>query len=853
MRSYQGARIHPNHGVRRSRSSPAPHALPGWLRFAADDETVQTIHRGSNLKPVVAAASPALPARFAPYAIAVAAVATAAVLTAGIENRFGSTYLFFYPALVLSAALGGLGPGLLATVAAAGVVLLWILPARGVGPGIPVDQAARTALFVGMGSIVSLGFELYRRAIHRAARLEKENALRSSDQHLRTVLDAAQDGFWMLDGEGRIVDANPAACAMTGYDRGELLGRSVAEIAAGEVPAAERIRQVQERGSDRFDSWLRRKDGSLARVSVSMSQTGLAGGLMVCFFRDVTRKREMEEDLRRARRTLLVITRCDEAILRATKEGELFAEVCRVIVETGGYRMCWVGVPENDARRTIRPVAHAGHEDGYLATVDAVWADEPRGRGPTGVAVREGRIVVGPDFASDPTLAPWKAEALRRGYGSATAVPIAHGGEKVGVLVMYSADVTAFSEEELRLLGQLADDLAFGVHALRERAARARADASREAALLALSAEQDRFRALIERSSDLTLIVDGEGIITFSSPASLEVLGIEPLQGIGKAVMEFIHPEDRARAVEVIDALRRDPATTRRMDLRVRRADGTFALVEAQGRSLVDVPGVRGIVVNGRDITERNRLRDQLQQVQKLDSIGRLAGGVAHDFNNLLTVMLSCGEDLRQAVAEGTPPAQETIEDLVGAGERAREITRQLLAFARRQPIAPVCLDLNGAIRDGARLLRRAIGEEVEMVEDLQPEAWRIRFDPGLLGQVLMNLALNARDAMPGGGRLVLSTRNVTLAPGAPPPLPEIPPGDHVRLGVKDSGTGMSPETMEHLFEPFFTTKPSGAGTGLGLPTVYGIVKQGGGWIGVQSTPGEGTAFGIWFPRDAGA
>jgi signal transduction histidine kinase len=163
-----------------------------------------------------------------------------------------------------------------------------------------------------------------------------------------------------------------------------------------------------------------------------------------------------------------------------------------------------------------------------------------------------------------------------------------------------------------------------------------------------------------------------------------------------------------------------------------------------------------------------------------------------------------------------------------------------------------VPLDLDGEIRDGARLLRRAIGRHVELVEDLQAAGSRVRFDPGLLGQVLMNLALNARDAMPGGGRLVLSTRNVTLAPGTRPPVPEIPPGDYVRLVVKDSGTGMSPEVLEHVFEPFFTTKPQGAGTGLGLSTVYGIVKQGGAWLGVQSTPGEGSEFRIWFPLDAG-
>ncbi len=798
------------------------------------------------MKSTAASAPSSTPVGGRPYAIAVGVALVAALLTLGIENRFGSTYAFFYPAVAIAAGVGGLWPGALATALSALLALAWVLPATSATPGISLDQAARTALFVGIGVLVSVGGEMFRRAVRRQAHLER-------DRHLREVLDTAQDGFWMLDGRGRFVDANPAACAMTGYSRDELLTMNIADLKVDREETGERIRRIQESGADRFDSRLRRKDGSVLLVSASASRTGLPGGLMVSFLRDVTRRREVEDDLQRARRTLLVINRCDEAILRATGEEELFAEVCRVIVETGGYRMCWVGIPEHDGRRTIRPVAHAGHEDGYLATVDAVWADEPRGRGPTGVAVREGRIVVGPDFASDPTLAPWKGEALRRGYASATAVPIAHGGQKVGVLVMYSADVAAFSEEELRLLGQLADDLAFGVHALRERAARARADASREAALLALSAEQDRFRALIERSSDLTLILDDGGVVTFASPASVDVLGIEPHQGLGRPVMDFVHPDDLARATEAFEAVRSDPTTTQRMEVRVRHAGGTFALIEVEGRSLVDVPGVRGIVVNGRDITERNRLRDQLHQAQKLDGIGRLAGGVAHDFNNLLTVMLSCGEDLRLAVAEGAPPARETVDDLLGAGQRARELTRQLLAFARRQPIAPVPLDLNGAVRDGASLLRRAIGEHVEMAEDLAPEAWPVRCDPGLLGQVLMNLALNARDAMPGGGTLVLSTRNVTLEPGTAPPIAGIPPGDYVRLGVADSGTGMDPEALVHLFEPFFTTKPPGAGTGLGLSTVYGIVKQSGAWIGVASTPGEGTAFGIWFPRNLGA
>jgi CheY-like chemotaxis protein len=236
-----------------------------------------------------------------------------------------------------------------------------------------------------------------------------------------------------------------------------------------------------------------------------------------------------------------------------------------------------------------------------------------------------------------------------------------------------------------------------------------------------------------------------------------------------------------------------------------------------------------------------------------MEAIGQLAGGIAHDFNNLLTVILSGAEALRQDMHAGRPHDPELIEEIAGAGGRARDLTKQLLAFARRQVITPVSLDLNSLVRGSEKLLRRILGEDVDLTVSLQAGLWAVRCDPGQLEQVVLNLAMNARDAMPGGGRLSLHTANVEVDERLTASRPWMRNGTYVRLSVIDSGLGMTPEVKAHLFEPFFTTKAVGKGTGLGLATVYGIVKQNCGYVLVDSEPGQGTAFEIYLPRVAGA
>jgi PAS domain S-box-containing protein len=252
-----------------------------------------------------------------------------------------------------------------------------------------------------------------------------------------------------------------------------------------------------------------------------------------------------------------------------------------------------------------------------------------------------------------------------------------------------------------------------------------------------------------------------------------------------------------------------------------------------------------------RDITERRQLEQEARQARKMETAGRLAGGVAHDFNNLLTAILGTSEILLQELPAGTS-AREDVEEIKRAATRAANLTRQLLAFSRRQVLQPRILDLNQLVHGVETMLHRLIGEHISLVTETDPRAGRVRADPGQIEQVIVNLCVNARDAMPTGGTLRIGTANVSFPGATHGPESVMPPGAYTLLSVSDTGTGMDPETLRHLFEPFFTTKEPGKGTGLGLATVYGIVKQSGGFIYADSAPGQGSRFRIYLPAAEG-
>ena len=360
---------------------------------------------------------------------------------------------------------------------------------------------------------------------------------------------------------------------------------------------------------------------------------------------------------------------------------------------------------------------------------------------------------------------------------------------------------------------------------------------------------EERFRRILSHGP--AVIYTAESVDSRSpgyvSPNVVDVLGFPP-EGLFERPgqwLERIHPDDWEEVRASAERLRRDGKATRLY--RFRDADEQYRWIQDQQTLVPALGGGEEVLGFLLDVTERKRLEEQLRQAQKMEAVGRLAGGIAHDFNNLLTAITGYSELLLQTIDD--PGVREDLEEIHRAGDRAASLTRQLLAFSRSQVLQPKVLDLNGIVLDLEKMLKRILGEDVALTTDLEANLARIRIDPGQLEQVIMNLAVNSRDAMPGGGKLTLETRNLHLAEEMETRHAVVPPGSYVVLTVSDSGIGMDQGTQDRIFEPFFTTKRKGKGTGLGLATVYGIVKQSGGFVFVYSESGTGTTFRIYLPQ----
>ena len=371
----------------------------------------------------------------------------------------------------------------------------------------------------------------------------------------------------------------------------------------------------------------------------------------------------------------------------------------------------------------------------------------------------------------------------------------------------------------------------------------------RRLAEAALRANEERFRALVENSSDALLLIDGVGRLTYVAASTGRHLGWDTESMIGRSLLDVLHPDDREVAAMRIGEALRHPSEPVTQEVRLRHADGEWRVMEAIAVNRLTDASVGAIVINARDLTDRRRLEDALRQSQKMEAVGQLAGGVAHDFNNLLTAILGyCNLILEQLPQDHRLRAD--LDEIRTAGERAASVTRQLLAFGRRQMLQPQVVDVNELVGQLEKLLKRLTGDELELSIRLGDNVSAVRVDPSSIEQVIINLAVNAKDAMPQGGRLAIETANVEIDDTAENRLSHEapPPGMYVRLSVSDNGAGMDEATRTHIFEPFFTTKAMGRGLalGLGLATVYGIVKQNGGYIFVASEIGQGSTFSVY-------
>ncbi|HLW99052.1 MAG TPA: PAS domain S-box protein [Candidatus Acidoferrales bacterium] len=366
-----------------------------------------------------------------------------------------------------------------------------------------------------------------------------------------------------------------------------------------------------------------------------------------------------------------------------------------------------------------------------------------------------------------------------------------------------------------------------------------------------LAVREELFRLISENAVDMIALVDVDGTRLYNSPSYQRILGYSAEELRGISPIDQIHPDDRQK---VIDAAKEAQTSGRgrRLEYRIRHRDGRWFTLESTASAVRNREGkVEKLVIVNRDITERKHLEEQLHLSQRLEAVGRLSGGVAHDFNNLLGVIIGYGEALQERIPRDDPN-REAIDEIQKAGQRAAALARQLLAVSRKQVLEPRILSLNSIALDVEKVLRRTIGADIQLEFNLASHLGMVRADRGQIEQVIMNLAINARDAMPNGGLLMIETEPAELDYADSLIKPYVVPGRYILLKVTDTGCGMDSDTQSRIFEPFFTTKEKGKGTGLGLAMAYGIVKQSGGYIWVDSEPGHGTTFKIFLPEVEG-
>jgi PAS domain S-box-containing protein len=602
--------------------------------------------------------------------------------------------------------------------------------------------------------------------------------------------------------------------------------------------AAALLRRLREGLVDHllFETSRRMPDGKSRPIEIRLSYSSEPKPRYLALVLDVSERSDPDDLTRRRERLRDALAEILRAITRIDDRDELYRDACRIAVERGGFRMAWIGLVDPESGDVV-PVASAGHVDGYLDHLHLTIRDVPNGSGMTVTAVRTGEPVAVADPLTDPMFTTLQPEVRKRGYESAVALPLVVEGKAIGALNVYASVVNAFGAIEVELLQHIVDEISFKLEVI-----------GREETRRATEAERDRLAAVIEQAGESVDITDCDGRIVYTNTAFTNITGYEMREVLGRRP-DFLRADSESSesAAAMNDAILEGNAWTGHQ--RARRKDGSERDMDLAITPLRDASGtVVGTIVIGRDVSRERLLEAQLMQSQKLEAIGRLAGGIAHDFNNLLTAISGYAEILQAELGPEDPRTQD-VSQIQRAAARATQLTAQLLAFSRRQILSPTPLDPQAVVSGIAPMLRRLIGEDVEVVVQARAGLGPVLADPSQLDQMLVNLALNARDAMPSGGRLDIEVDETELDAEFVGAHVGAHVGPHVVFRIRDTGTGMPPDVLMHAFEPFFTTKGPGKGTGLGLSTVLGIMEQSNGYIDVTSEPGVGTTFELYLPK----
>ncbi len=668
---------------------------------------------------------------------------------------------------------------------------------------------------------------------------------RSKEQEYETLTGTTLDGFFVGDLSGRILDTNETLCRMLGYSREEFLSLAIEDLEQTESTpeAADRIRQAISDGSTRFQSRLRCRMGKLVHVEISAQFIGEPDNLFFVFVHDITNAKQAEEERKSHLRFLENLEKVDRAMRLETDPEQMLWKVVQTVFTIFDCDRAWLLYPCNPEAPTFRvpvEVARPEYPGAKVLDMDVpLSVDEAE-------SLREAMAADGPIIYTEGTDRP-VSTAEMFGVRSQMFVAVYPRIGEPWVFGMHQCShPRLWTDEEKNLFNEigrrLADSLSSVLY-LRE-----------------LQENESRFRATFEQAAVGIANVAADGRWLRVNRKLCDIVGYSREELLRKKFQEITHPDDLEFDMANVRRILAGKIDSYSLEKRYIRKNGSLVWIyltvsavrqATDGRLENFIAVIEDITDRKRAEEENARLENQLQQAQKMEAIGQLAGGVAHDFNNMLGVIIGHAELAMETLARDQQVYGD-LEQILAAAQRSSEITRQLLAFARKQEIVPKIIDLNAVVRAILKMLRRLIGEDIELVWKPGDGLWSVKMDPAQIDQILANLCVNARAAIAGIGRIEVETANSVFDEEYCAAHVGFVPGEYVRLTVSDTGCGMSREILPHIFEPFFTTKEIGQGTGLGLSTVYGAVKQNNGFINVYSEPEKGSTFKIYLPRYRG-
>src|SRR5271165_3490110 len=656
-----------------------------------------------------------------------------------------------------------------------------------------------------------------------AQRIVSEPGIQLGTQQLTTLLDSTRELIAILGQGGSLQFVNSTFQGVLGYRAEQLLGRSLFAIvhALDVEQLRERLKQVAEQGSSITERCrVRSKDGSWRWLDVTcrdrLKEAGLEGIQLNAL--EVTHLNRMESERQ-------VIADIVHALNETSDLDQLLTRIHAALKRVVSAENCFVALHEPEEDTFQFPF--------FADEYDSAPAPQKVGRSCTAYVFRTGEAKLIPQSDFDRLAAIGEVELVGSQSPAWLGVPLKTPTATIGVLVVqHYQNENAYDQRDLEFLESVGGHIALAIE-------RRRAEEE-------LRKNESMLSLLFEHNPLPTWVFDCETLRFLQvNEAAVKQYGFTAQEFADMTMLDIRPPEDRAGFKQQMETW--PDSGQYQAHWKHMRKDGRAVSVEIISHQL-EYAGRSVRLMVAQDVSERQSLEEQLRQAQKMEAVGRLAGGVAHDFNNLLMVIKGHTELLLNAAAPWEQIARK-IEHIDRAADRATALTRQLLAFSRMQVLQPRVMNLNGVVEGIGNLLPRLIGEDIELVIRPSAALGTIRADASQMEQIIMNLAVNARDAMPGGGKLVIETSNAELDRAYSASHPVVKPGRYVLLAVSDSGTGMVAATQAHIFEHFFTTKEQGKGTGLGLATVYGVVKQSGGFIWVYSEVGKGTCFKIYLPR----